>query len=250
MVPGAVVSSGTPTCSGTDMRSAFLRWLTFALLSLPALPSHAVSLEELRDQEVASALRQALEIGAAHAVSRLGQDNGFLGNEKIRIPLPESLAKVEKGMRVVGLGKQADELVTTMNRAAEQAVPEARALLLNTIRTLTIQDAKNILTGPDDSATSFFREKTQEELTKRFLPIVSRTTKKLKLADYYNRFAARGVAFGLVRGEDANLDDYVTRKALDGLYATVAEEEKAIRANPLDSGKKLVRKVFGVLLPQ
>lgn len=210
----------------------------------------AATLEELRDSEVAAALRQALEVGAGNAINRIGQENGFLNNAKIRIPMPESLQKVEKGMRAVGLRKQADELVTTMNRAAEQAVPEARQLLLNTVRTLTIQDAKTILTGPEDAATSFFRSRTQEDLTKRFLPIVSRTTQRLKLAEIYNKFASRGVAFGLVRSQDANLDDYVTRKALDGLFSTLAEEEKAIRANPIDAGKKLVQKVFGAILPQ
>ena len=225
-----------------------------ALFVVPAIGgiAHAadVTLASLRDSEVAAALRQALEIGAANAVTKLGQENGFLGNAQLKIPLPESIAKVEKGMRMVGLGKQADELVTTMNRAAEQAVPEARALLLNTVRTLTIDDAKRILTGPETAATEYFRSKTQEELTRRFLPIVAVNTKRLKLADLYNKFANRAAPFGLVRSEDANLDDYVTRKALDGLYATLAEEEKAVRANPLDSGKRLVRKVFGTLLPQ
>ena len=217
---------------------------------LSFLPAHAATLAELRDSEVASALRQALEVGAGNAINRIGQENGFLGNDKIKIPMPDSLRKVEKGLRAVGMGKQADELVTTMNRAAEQAVPEARQLLVNTVRTLTIQDAKTILTGPEDAATTFFRDRTQEELTRRFLPIVSRATKRLKLAEIYNKFAGRGVAFGLVRSQDANLDDYVTRKALDGLFSTLAEEEKAIRANPIDAGKKLVQKVFGAILPQ
>jgi len=139
--------------------------------------------------------------------------------------------------------------VNTMNRAAEQAVPEARSLLMNTIRTLTIEDAKSILTGPEDSATQFFRAKTSDELVRRFVPIVASATKRLRLAEAYNKIANRAVPFGLVRGEDANLDQYVARKAMDGLFVTLAEEEKVIRENPLDSGKKLVRKVFGVLLP-
>ena len=139
-------------------------------------------------------------------------------------------------MRKFGMGKQADQLVETMNRAAEQAVPEAKKLLVNAARGLSIDDAKRILTGPDDAATQYFRAQSEEQLAKRFLPIVARETKRLKLADYYNKFANRGVALGLVREEDANLDDYVTRKALDGLFVTVADEEKAIRADPLESG--------------
>jgi hypothetical protein len=211
---------------------------------------HAATLSQLRDSEVAAALRQALEIGIDQSVLRLGQENGFLGNEQVRIPLPDSIRQVEDLMRKVGLGGQADELVTSMNRAAEQAVPQARVLLGNAARKLTIQEAKDILTGPPDAATKYFRAQSEQALTARFLPIVARETKRLKLADLYNRFANRGVAFGLVREEDADLDAYVTRKALDGLFTTLAEEEKKVRENPLDSGKRLVKKVFGAVLPE
>jgi hypothetical protein len=172
-----------------------------------------------------------------------------MDNEAVRIPMPESLQKVESGMRKLGMGKQADELIATMNRAAEQAVPEARMLLINATRKLTIEDAKKILTGPDDAATQYFRAQSGDQLAQRFLPIVARETKKLKLADYYNRFANRGVALGLVREEDANLDEYVTRKALDGLFLMVADEERAIRADPMETGKRLIKKVFGSVVP-
>ena len=209
----------------------------------------AANLSELRDAEVAKGLREALEMGVANAVTKLGHEDGFLGNEVVRIPMPESLQKVESGMRKLGMGKQADELVATMNRAAERAVPEARMLLINATRKLTIEDAKKILTGPEDAATQYFRTQSGEQLAQRLLPIVARETKKLKLADYYNRFANRGVALGLVREEDANLDEYVTRKALDGLFLVVAEEERAIRADPMESGKRLIKKVFGSVVP-
>jgi Protein of unknown function (DUF4197) len=212
--------------------------------------ARAATVSELRDGEVAKALREALEVGVGNAVTKLGQEDGFLGNETVRIPLPESVQKVESSMRKFGMGKQADQLIETMNRAAEQAVPEAKKLLVNAARGLTIDDAKRILTGPDDAATQYFRAHSEEQIAKRFLPIVARETKRLKLADYYNKFANRGVALGLVREEDANLDEYVTRKALDGLFVTVAEEEKAIRANPLESGKRLIKKVFGAVQPE
>jgi hypothetical protein len=221
---------------------------TALLAGLAPTAARALSVEQLRDKEVASALRQALEIGAVNAVTKLGQADGFLANEAVRIAMPESLRSAESMLRKFGMGKQADELVTTMNRAAEQAVPEARQLLVNTVRKLTIEDAKQILTGGDDAATQFFRGKTEAELAQRFLPIVARETKRLKLADYYNRFAGKGVEFGLIREEDADLDRYVTRETLDGLFRTLAVEEKAVRANPYDSGKKLVKKVFGTLL--
>ncbi len=228
----------------------FARWLVLLFLALPWFPAHANPLSALRDTEVASALRQALEVGIGTAVTRIGQENGFLGNEAIRIPLPESLRDGEKLLRKFGLGKQADELVTTMNRAAEQAVPEARALLVGAARKLTVEDAKQILTGPSDAATQYFRVRSEASLMQRFLPIVSRETKRLKLAEYYNRFASKGMQFGLVKEQDADLDAYVARKALDGLFVSLAAEEQAIRANPVDAGKKLVRKVFGALLPQ
>ncbi|MBX9962403.1 MAG: DUF4197 domain-containing protein [Burkholderiales bacterium] len=217
------------------------------LLAAPVL--QAANLSELRDAEVAKGLREALELGVANAVTKLGHENGFMDNEAVRIPMPESLQKVESGMRKLGMSKQADELIATMNRAAEQAVPEARMLLINTTRKLTIEDAKKILTGPDDAATQYFRAQSGEQLAQRFLPIVARETRKLKLADYYNRFANRGVALGLVREEDANLDEYVTRKALDGLFLVVADEERAIRADPMETGKRLIKKVFGSVVP-
>lgn len=227
------------------------RRLLLSLALFMVLPVvHAATLSELRDSEVAKALREALEVGVGNAVTRLGQENGFLVNDAVRIPMPESLQRVESSMRKLGMGKQADQLVETMNRAAEQAVPEARMLLVNAARKLTIDDAKHILTGPDDAATRYFRAQSEEPLAKRFLPIVARETKRLKLAEYYNKFANRGVALGLVREEDANLDDYVTRKALDGLFVTLAAEEKAIRANPLESGKRLIKKVFGTITPE
>jgi hypothetical protein len=227
-----------------------VRTLAAAFLMCATTVVYSATLSELRDSEVAAALRQALEIGIDQSVLRLGQENGFLGNDQVRIPLPDSIRQVEDLMRKIGLGGQADELATTMNRAAEQAVPQARALLGNAARKLTIEQAKDILTGPTDAATQYFRTQSEQALTARFLPIVARETKRLKLAELYNRFANRGVAFGLVREEDADLDAYVTRKALDGLFLTLAEEERRVRENPLDSGKRLVKKVFGAVLPE
>lgn len=204
----------------------------------------------LSDHEIATALREALEVGAGNAVSTLGRQGGFLDNPRARIELPETFSRIARGMRVVGLGRDVDVLVETMNRAAEQAVPEARNLILNTVRLLTIDDARNILTGPDDAATRYLRNHTEAELSQRFLPIVGRATKRVRLAEVYDRFASRGVAFGLVRADEANLDLYITRHALDALYLAIADEERAIRANPLQSGKRYVRKVFGAIVPR
>lgn len=219
-----------------------------ACLMFPA--ARAATVSELRDTEVAKALRVALEQGAGSAVARLGQENGFLGNETVRIALPETLQEVEPRMRKFGMGEQADQLVATMNRAAEQAVLESRKLLMNAARGLAIEDAKGILMGPDNAATEYFRARSEDQLAKRFLPIVARETKRLKLADQYNQFVNRGIALGLVREQDGRLDEYVTRKALDGFFLTVAEEEQAIRAKPLESDNKLIKKVFGTIVAE
>jgi hypothetical protein len=204
-------------------------------------------LERITSQEAASGLKAALEKGSAAAVATLGRSDGFFGNPQVRIPLPDSMQRAERLMRRFGMGQHADELILTMNRAAEAAVPEAKQLFVDSVRKMTVQDAKGILQGGDTAGTEYFRRSTQDQLRKRFLPIVKRATEKVDLARQYNNFADKGVALGLVRKEDANLDDYVTQKALDGLFFMVGEEEKKIRKDPLGAGTNIIRKVFGAL---
>jgi hypothetical protein len=135
-----------------------------------------------------------------------------------------------------------------MNRAAEQAVPEARTLLVEAVRRMSIADAKAILNGPDDAATQYFRRHTETLLTARLQPIVRQATRRVQVAEAYNQYAGRAARFGLIKKEDADLDAYVTRKALEGLYVTIAEEERAIRHHPVQQGSDLLRKVFGSLV--
>lgn len=210
-------------------------------------PVRAGGLDAISSQDSGDALRQALTQGASAAVASLGKKDGFLGNPKVKIPLPDSLAQAEKLMRTFGMGKYADELITTMNRAAEAAVPEARQLLVDAVKQMTLQDAKAILTGGDDSATQYFKRTTSGPLTERFLPIVKQATEKVKLADKYNRYAKRAAKLGLLDKEDASLEHYVTQKALDGLFFMIAEEERAIRKDPVGQASSLLRKVFGAL---
>lgn len=207
----------------------------------------AQSLAGITNQDATSGLREALVQGTNHAVSLLGRQDGFLGNGKVKIPLPPSLQRVEGMLRGVGLGRQADDLVTTMNRAAEAAVPEAKALLVDSVKKMSITDAKNILTGPEDAATQYFKRTTSAALTQRFLPIVQRATSRLQLAETYNNFAGKAASFGLLKTEDANLDSYVTQRALDGLFLMIAEEEKSIRQNPAGAAVSIVRRVFGAM---
>lgn len=204
-------------------------------------------LDKISNQDANAGLKAALEKGSLAAVSALGRTDGFLGNEKVRIPLPDSLDSVASVMRTFGMGKYADELVQTMNRAAEAAVPEAKALFVDAVRKMTVLDAKAILTGGDTAGTEYFKRATSDPLRARFLPIVAKATKKVKLADKYNEYASKGERFGLVSKEDANLDNYVTRKALDGLFYMVAEEEKKIRRDPVGAASNIIKKVFGAL---
>jgi hypothetical protein len=204
-------------------------------------------LEQITSREAASGLKAALEKGSQAAVASLGRTDGFFGNPRVKIPLPDSAQRVEKLMRRFGMGSQADELILTLNRAAEAAVPEARQLFVDAVRKMTVQDAKGILQGGDTAGTEYFRRSTEGQLRKRFTPIVQKATAKVGLAQRYNEYAEKGVAFGLVKKEDANLDAYVTQKALDGLFLMVAEEEKRIRKDPVSAGTSIIRKVFGAL---
>lgn len=218
-----------------------------AAAALAWQPAAGVELDRITQGEAVAALRAALDRGSQAAVASLGRRDGFLGNAQVRIPLPDSLTRAERLMRRVGMGRHADELVQTINRAAEAAVPEARELLLQAVKKMTVQDAKGILTGGETAGTDYFRRSTRQELGKRFLPIVRRSTAQLGLARRYNQFAERGARLGLVRPEHADLDQYVTQKTLEGLYFMVAEEEKKIRKDPMGTASGVVQKVFGAL---
>ena len=218
-----------------------------AALVLCCVPVMAVDLASLTNRETGNGLKEALVQGAEVAVGRLSAPDGFLGNPRVKIPLPPTLAKVEKTLRRVGLDREADELVTTMNRAAEDAVVEAKPILLASIKKMTLADAKAILTGPADSATQYFRKSSGEAIALKFKPKVALATRKVKLAKQYYDVAGKAAQFGLIDKGDANLDDYVTRKAVDGLFLMIAEQEKAIRQDPLGQASNLLRKVFGAV---
>ncbi len=208
------------------------------------------ALAALSNAEVGSGLKAALSRGAEAAVQELGRENGFYGSDKWRIPLPPALQKTESLMRMAGLGSQADQLDLAINRAAEAAVPEAKALLVNAVKTMTLKDAKGILTGGNEAATEYFQRRTAAPLTAKFLPIVARATDKVGLAQTYDRFAGEAAQFGLIRQDQASIQSYVTTEALKRLYAAIGEREKAIRADPLGTGSKIIGKVFGAVAGQ
>jgi hypothetical protein len=207
----------------------------------------AADLSSLTKGEMAGGLKETLTRSATTAVGLLGQEGGFLNNEKVKIPLPENLAKVERVMRTFGMGKQADDLVLAMNRAAEAAVPEAKKLLVDAVKKMSIDDAKAIITGGDDAATAYFRKNTEGALATRFLPIVKKNTEKVGLAQRYNDYSGKASQFGLLDKSQSNIETYVTQQALDGLYKTIAEQERLIRQDPVGQGSKLIGKIFGLV---
>ena len=217
--------------------------LLASLLAVPAL----AGLESLTNKDATGGLKAALDQGAQFAVSVLGKENGFYGDPRVKIPLPDGLRKVEKPMRMVGKGKQFDELVLSMNRAAEAAVPEAKALLTDAVKKMTVEDAKQILAGGDTAGTEYFKKHTESPLAKKFLPIVKQATDKVGLAQQYNSLAGQAKSFGLVKDDQATVEQYVTKKTLDGLYLMIGEEEKAIRKDPVGQSSALLKKVFGAL---
>lgn len=223
------------------------------VISKPAGPPTAPAahgVDALSTSEINAGLKDALTRGAEAAVTQLGQKNGFFGNAALKIPLPPGLQKAEKAMRMFGMGRQADELVLSMNRAAEAAVPEAKTLLVDAVKDMTLEDARGILTGGSTSATDFFRTRTETKLTARFGPIVKATTDQVGLARQYNQYAGMAAQFKLIDREQASVDQYVTREALDRLYTVIGEKETALRANPMQAGSDLLMKVFGAVTGQ
>ena len=225
------------------------RKFTSGVVSLGGLWALAGSTDAvaLSEGDASLGVRAALERGAVSAVALLGQSGGFLDNPKVRIPLPGFLNDAAQLLKITGQQKRVDALVTAMNRAAEAAVPEAKALLVSAVKAMSVGDATRLIRGGENSVTEFFAEKTRTPLAVKFLPIVTQATEKVSLADKYNRVAGKASGLGLVKKEDANVQQYVTRKALDGLYLMIGEEERKIRQDPVGTGSAILSKVFGAL---
>lgn len=219
------------------------------LLSAALRPesARAAAVDRLSAHDAAAGLRAALAQGIDRAVASLGATDGFLKNAKVSIPLPPALQKMEKGLRLIGRGDEADALKEAMNHAAESAVADSRPVLRQALQRMTLADAKGILTGGDDAGTQYFQRATSSVLGTKFKPIVARATARLRIATLYDQYAGKAASLGLVSNEDANLDDYVTARALSGLYTVMADEERAIRKDPFGQASSLIKKVFGAL---
>lgn len=202
----------------------------------------------LSDNEISDGLRQALFQGVRKAIDDLGRRNGFLDNARVRIPLPNSLQKTEKTLRALGQGRKVDEFVEAMNHAAEEAVPVAVDIFLDSIQQMSFNDARNILfSGQDDAATQFFRRTSEDRLRQQFRPIVQDFTERVGVTQKYKQMMGKYGFFGRVIGQDASdIDGYITEKALDGLFLLVADEERKIRRDPIGRTTDILRKVFGI----
>lgn len=228
-------------------RREFTAAFPLAVLSATALPARAQGLAGISNLDASRGLKAALEKGAVVAVDLLGRTDGFLGNPQVRIPLPKALQDASRLLSAVGLRRHLEQLEITMNRAAEDAVPMAKKLLVDAVRGMSVDDAKKILRGGETSVTEFFAGKTRQPLTDSFLPVVHRSTSKVGLVAQYEAVSQKAQGLGLFKPDDPTVDHYVTRKALDGLYFMIGEEEKKIRRDPVGSGSALLQKVFGAL---
>lgn len=222
--------------------------LTPALLLLLAQQkAYALSLSDFSQKDLAGGIGAALRQGAELALSQLGRPGGFLDNPAVRIPLPGFLDKASRALKFAGLGSSLNELVVGMNRAAEGAVPLGKDLILKAVNTMTVDDARRILTGGDTSVTDFFSQRTRDPLTQAFLPVVNKTVGQTGAAQIYSQIAETAAPLGLIKGQDSSIDGYVTGRTLDGLYRVIGEEEKKIRQNPVQAGSAIAQKVFGAL---
>jgi hypothetical protein len=223
-------------------------WALCLLLSVSVpFAASGAAIEALSSKDASAGLRAAISQGIDKAIATLGAPNGFLGNPKYVIPLPPALEKADRALRMIGMSGDADELKVAMNHAAELAVADAKPVFKQAAQRMTVADAKGILTGGDTAATQYFRQATSAQLTTRFKPIVAQATAKLKLRALYDQYAGKAAQVGLISSQDANLNDYVTAKALDSLFEEIAAEERAIRKDPMGQASTLIKKVFGSL---
>lgn len=201
--------------------------------------------DKLDPETAARGIKEALKQGAEQAIKRLGKKNGFALDARVKIPVPENLLQIERGMRKIGAGKYADQFILSINRAAEHAVPQTKEILISVIRQITVKDAIKIIRGADDAATQFFRDKAGFTIKAKIFPIVARATDKVGVTSKYKSFVKHsGWLRKLIDPNKIDLDQYVTDKTVDGLFFMIAEEEKRIRKDPVARTSEILKKVF------
>ncbi len=224
-----------------------LRIAALAAALVLSSSAFALSLADLTQKDASGGLKDALIQGAQVAVQQLGKPGGFNNNPDVRIELPGNLGKAARTMKMMGMGAEIEQLEASMNKAAEAAMPQAQALLVESVKKMTVQDAKGILAGPQDSATQYLNKTSREQIRAQFLPIVKQATDKVGLAKQYNSFASQAAAFGVIDAKSASVENYVTEQALDGLFEMIAKQEASLRQNPAGAATSLAKKVFGAL---
>jgi hypothetical protein len=206
--------------------------------------SDVVGTGELTESEVALGLKEALVKATRESAEMAGENNGFLDRPEIRIPFPEDIQKVEKRLRQIGLGNEVDRFVESMNHGAEKAASQAIPIFERAVKNMTVQDAWSILKGPDDAATAYLHEQTSAELSVAFKPVVRNALNEVNATRYYSDIISTYNKIPLVEKVDPDLENYVTQKALDGLFQLMEQEEKKIRNNPMERTTDLMRRVF------
>ncbi|CAG8866151.1 hypothetical protein PS627_01910 [Pseudomonas fluorescens] len=224
-----------------------LRFTTLCAGLVLSASALALSLGDLTQKDATGGLKDALTQGAQIAVKQLGTAGGFSNNPEVRIELPGNLGKAAKAMKMFGKGEQVEALEASMNKAAEAAVPQAQAILVDAVKNMSVTDAKGILSGADDSATQYLNKTSREQIRAKFLPIVKQATDKVGLVQQYNSFAGQAAGLGIGSAKTANVENYVTEQALDGLFRMIAQQESSIRENPAAAATSLAKKVFGAL---
>ncbi len=244
--PTALVLAALLLAGAPAVDAGWQDWLKKAIGPESSGSQQTPAAAQLSTGELTQGLKEALRKGVDQAISLLGRRDGFLGDPQVKIPVPRQVESIASTLRKLGQGKLVDQFETTLNRAAEAAVPETGAILKDSISQMTLEDAKGILQGPDDAATQYFRRTSEDRLREKILPIVRRTTDQAGVTSSYKKLTGSlGSVASLLGQSTPDLDGYVTNKTLDGLFTMIAQEEKQIRENPVARTTELLKKVFG-----
>ena len=204
-----------------------------------------VKTSSLSNDEIVGGLKEALNVGSKNTTDKVSKIDGFYKNAKIKIPFPPEVKEVENTLRNLGMGKEVDKFVMTLNRAAEDASKQASPIFVSAIKGMTITDGLSILTGSDNAATTYLKTKTEKGLKSKFTPVVKKSITKAQVTKYWKPLITTYNKIPMVKKVNPNLEEYITDKALDGLFLLIAEEEKKIRKDPLAQVTDLLKKVFG-----
>lgn len=242
LIPLLLIFAATPVIAGNDWLNMGKELLEAQGTSSAGSGSRVAS--GLSDQKIISGIREALRVGTEKAVKKVGRPGGFLNDSAVHIPLPKPLAKMKSGLAMIGAESFADDLETRINKAAEAAAPKAASIFGKAVSTMSIEDARGILGGPPDSATQYFKRTTSPELTEALLPVIKKNLADVGALKSYNSLTARLKDLPLPPDVNLDMNDYVARKTLDGIFYYLAKQEADIRANPAARTTELLKSVF------